>query len=93
MKLFAWLEANRLAWSDGDFRPCPGVASDAGLARLYGEDAEAAQFDAISSDECRFHAFEDGIHGGFRFRSWQAGTLNYSLYKILLNHLAAVLGL
>jgi len=27
------------------------------------------------------------------FSSWQSGTLNNPLYKILLNHLGAVLGL
>jgi hypothetical protein len=93
MKLFAGLEANCFAWSNGDFRARSWVASDAGLARLYRKDAESAKFDAITCYESLLHALEDGINSRFRFRPWQAGTLNHPLYKILLNHLAAVLGL
>lgn len=87
MKLFTGLETDRFPWSDGDFGPCSGIASDAGLARLDGEDAEAAEFDAVAGDEVLLHAFEDGVDGSLCFCSWQTGTLNNPLYKILLNHL------
>jgi hypothetical protein len=87
MELFAGLEADRLAWSDGDFGTCPGIAADAGFTWLYGEDAEAAQLDAVARDESLLHAVEDGVHCGLCFGPWQSGTLNNPLYKILLNHL------
>jgi hypothetical protein len=87
MELFAGLEANGFAWSDGDFSACSRVASDAGFTRLDGEDAEAAQLDAIACDEGLFHAVEDGVYRRLCFSSWQSGTLNNPLYKILLNHL------
>jgi hypothetical protein len=87
MKLFAGLEAHCFARSNRDLGPCSGITSDAGLARFYGKDAETAKFNTITRDEGLFHAFEDGVYGGLCFRSWQAGTLNNPLYKILLNHL------
>jgi hypothetical protein len=93
MKLFAGLEADRFSGGDGDFGPCSGIASNAGLARLDGEDAEAAEFNAVAGDEVLLHAFEDGVDGSLCFCSWQTGTLNNPLYKILLNHFgAAILG-
>ena len=87
MKLFARLEANCFAWSNGDFSARSGIASDACLARLDGEDTEATQFDAVTRDKGLLHAVEDGVHGRLCFCAWQAGTLNNPLYKILLNHL------
>jgi hypothetical protein len=87
MKFFARLEADRFAWSNSDFSACSGVASDAGFAWLDGEDAEAAQFDAVARDEGLLHAVEDGVYRRLCFSSWQSGTLNNPLYKILLNHL------
>ena len=87
MKLFARLEPYCFAWSDDDFSACPGITADAGFSRFDSEDAEAAQFDAVASDEGLLHAFEDGVYRRFRFGSRQACALNNPLYKILLNHL------
>jgi hypothetical protein len=87
MELFAGLEANGFAWSDSDFSACSWVAADAGFTRLNSEDAEAAQLDAVARDEGLFHAVEDGVYRRLCFSSWQSGTLNNPLYKILLNHL------
>jgi hypothetical protein len=87
MQLFAGLEANSFAWSDGDFSACSRVASDAGFTRLDGEDAEATQLDAVARDKSLLHAVEDGVYRRLCFSSWQSGTLNNPLYKILLNHL------
>src|ERR1700729_1674432 len=87
MKLFARLETNCFAGSNGDFSACSWVATDAGFAWLDGEDTEAAQFDAVARDEGLLHAVEDGVHRRLCFDSWQSGTLNNPLYKILLNHL------
>jgi len=87
VKLFAGFEADGFSGRDGDFGACPRIASDAGLSRLYGEDAEATQFNAVAGDQVLLHAIEDGVHSSLCFCSWQAGTLNNPLYKILLNHL------
>ena len=87
MELFAGLEANCLAWSNGDFGARPGIAADAGFAWLDGKNTEAAQFDAVARDEGLLHAVEDGVYRRLCFGSWQSGTLNNPLYKILLNHL------
>jgi len=87
MKLFARLEADCFARSNGDFGACPGIAADAGFTWLDGEDAEAAQFDAVARDEGLLHAVEDGVYCRLCFCPWQSGTLNNPLYKILLNHL------
>ena len=87
MELFAGLEANCFAWSNGDFGACSGIAADAGFTWLDGEDTEAAQFDAVARDEGLFHAVEYGVYRRLCFGSWQSGTLNNPLYKILLNHL------
>ena len=87
MKLFAWLEANGFAWSDGDFGTCSGIAADAGFAWLDGENTEAAQLNAVARDEGLLHAVEDRVYRRLCFGSWQSGTLNNPLYKILLNHL------
>jgi hypothetical protein len=89
MQLFAGLEANGLARSDGDFSTSPGIAADTGLARLYGEYSESAKFDTVASDEGLLHTFEDGVHCRLCFGSRQAGTFNNPLYKILLNHVGA----
>ena len=39
------------------------------------------------SDQCLLHAVEDRVYRRLCFSSWQSGTLNNPLYKILLNHL------
>jgi hypothetical protein len=86
MELFAWLEADSLAGSDGDFRACPWVAADAGFSWFYGEDAEASEFDAVARNQGLLHALENSVYRSLCFRPWQSGALNNPLYKILLNH-------
>jgi hypothetical protein len=94
MELFTGLEANSFARCYGDLSASSRIAADAGLPRFHGEDAEPAQFDAVSGDQVLFHAFEDSVYRSLCFSSWQTGTLNNPLYQILLNHFwAAVLGL
>jgi hypothetical protein len=51
VKFLARLEANSLAWSDGDFRTGPRVAADTRLTRADIEDAKAAQFDSVARSE------------------------------------------
>ena len=86
MQLFAWLEADGLTGGNCDLGAGSWVAANAGFSRLDGKDAEATQFNAVSSDECLFHALEDSVHRSLCFCPWQAGALNNPLYKILLYH-------
>jgi hypothetical protein len=51
MQLFAGLEPDSFAGSDGDLSAGPGIATDTSLSRLDGKDAEAAQFNAVPSDK------------------------------------------
>jgi hypothetical protein len=85
VELLAGFEADGFSWGDADFRTGSGIAPDAGLAGLYGEDAEAAQFNAIAGDEGLFHAFEDGIHGSFCLGPRKPGPFDDALDEILLN--------
>jgi hypothetical protein len=87
MKFFARLEPNCFAGGNRNFSACPGIPANAGLPRFHGEDAEAPQFNAVASDEGLLHAVEDRVNRRLCFGSWQSGTLNNPLYKILLNHL------
>jgi hypothetical protein len=87
MKFFAGLEANCFAWSNGDFSACPWIAANASFTWFYGEDPEAAQLDAVARDEGLLHAVKNSVNRRLCFGSWQSGTLNNPLYKILLNHL------
>ena len=50
VELFAGFETNRLAWGYADFGSGTRIAAYACLARLYGEDAEAAKFNSFASD-------------------------------------------
>lgn len=86
MQLFAGLEADRFAGSDRNFGARSRIATDAGLPGFDSENAKAAEFDAVAGDESSFHALEDRVNGGLRFRPWQASSLNHPLYQILLNH-------
>ena len=63
MQFFARLETDSAAGSDRHFGSGSWVASDAGFARLYAEDAKSAQLDAIACGESILHAEEDGIDG------------------------------
>ena len=48
VKLLARLEANSLAWSDGDFRTGPRVAADSRLTRPDIEDAKTPQLNPVA---------------------------------------------
>jgi hypothetical protein len=85
VKVFARLEADGAAWRDADFGSGARVASYAGFARPYVEDAETAQFDAVAAGEGALEAFKDSFDGGLGFDAGQSGTLNYLMYDVLLN--------
>ena len=85
LKIFAGLEADGFAGGDGDFGAGAGVAADAGFAGLDGEDAEAAEFDAVACAQGLLHGFEDGVHGGFCLGARKAGAFNDPLDEVLLD--------
>jgi hypothetical protein len=67
VKFLAWLEANSLAWSDGDFRAGPRVAADSRLTRAHIENAKTPQLDPVARSKRLLQALEDGVDGRFRF--------------------------
>jgi hypothetical protein len=87
MQLFARLEADCFAWSDGDFGPGPWIATDSGFARLDGKYTKSAEFNAVTRNESRLHAFKDRIDSRLCFCPRKAGSFYHPLYEILLNHL------
>ena len=89
MQLFAGLEADSLSGRDGDLGSGTGIASDAGLAWLYGEDAESAQLNAVALAKRLFHGLEDGIDGGFRLDAGKPGSFDNSLDEILLDQVGS----
>src|ERR1700722_16968973 len=89
MEFLAGLEADGFAGCDGNLGAGARVASYTGLARLDGEDTEAAEFDAVTFDQALLHGFEDGVHGCFGLGANQSGTFYYSLNQILFDHFGA----
>jgi len=86
VQFFAGLEANGFAGRDADFGTGAGVAADARLAGLDGEDAEAAQLNAVAFAEGGLHGVEDDIHGSFCLGPWKTCALDNPLNQILLDH-------
>jgi hypothetical protein len=86
VEVLAGLEADGFAGDDADLGAGAGVATDAGLAGLDGEDTEAAQLDAVSGDHALLHAVEHGVDGGLGLGSWQAGAFDDLLNQILFDH-------
>ena len=76
LEFFAGFEADGFAGRDADFFAGARVASDAGFAGLDAEDAEAAEFDAISMFEGFLHRFEDRLHGHFGLGFGNTGLVN-----------------
>jgi len=86
VEFFAGLEADGFAGGYGDFSTGAGIASDAGFAGLYREDAETAEFDAVTLSESGLHGVEDHVNSGFRLGARESCTFNHSLNQILLDH-------
>jgi hypothetical protein len=85
VEVFAGFEADGATGGDADFGSGTRVAADSGFARTHVEDAETAQFDAVSLGERSLQAFKDCFDGGLGFYAGQSGTLNYLMYDVLLN--------
>jgi hypothetical protein len=85
LKVFAGLEADGLAGGDAHLGTGARVAADAGLSRLYGEHAKAAQLDAVTVGERGLHGLEDGIDGRLSLDAWKPCAFNDPLNEILLD--------
>jgi len=85
VEFLAWLEADGFARRNAHFRAGPWVAADSGLARANAENAETTQFDAVAGGKSLLEAFENGVHGGFRFGAGQPGPLNDVMDNILFD--------
>jgi hypothetical protein len=86
VKLFAWFEAYCLAGCDAHLGTSPWISTDAGLSRLYREDAEAAKFDPFAGDQRLLHALKDGVDGRLRLGPRKPCALDNPLDKVLLDH-------
>jgi hypothetical protein len=85
LEVFAGFEADGAAWSDADFGAGARVTADAGLSGFDSEDAEAAELDALAFAEAALHGLEDGVYCCFGLGAYEAGTVNYTLNKILFD--------
>lgn len=85
VEVLAGFEADGFTGGDGDFGTGAGVAADAGFAGFDGEDAKAAQLDAVARGQRVLHRLKDGIDGGFRLDARQSGALYNTLNKVVLD--------
>src|SRR5229473_3820907 len=86
LEFFAGLEANGFAGRDADLLTGARIAANAGLARLDGEDAEAAELDAFAAAESVLHGLEDGFDRLLCFAAGDAGLLYDGVADIDLYH-------
>ena len=77
LQLFARFEADGFAGRNGYFGAGAGVTPNTSLTRLYVENAETTQFDAITHFQGLLHFAENGFdsHLGFRLRN--AGLVHH----------------
>jgi len=85
VQFLAGLEAHRFSGSDADFGSGAGIATDAGFAGANAEDAESAQFDALTCGQSLFEALEDRVDGCFSLGARQTGALDYVMDDVLFN--------
>ena len=85
MQFLARFETHSFAGRNANFSAGSGIAADAGLAGTDAEDAKTAQFNAFTSGEGLFEAFEDRIHRRLGFGAGKAGALDYMMDDVLLN--------
>jgi len=86
LKFFAGLESNRLTQRDRYFFARARIASDAALARLYNEDAKAAQLDPIASRQRVLHRIEERFNRLFGFQLWNSRLIGKSVDDIEFDH-------
>src|SRR5271166_4249218 len=86
LQFLAGFEADCLAGRNVDFRAGARVSPDAGLAWPHGEDAEAAQLDAIAVRQRSLHAVEHSFDRHFRFGFGNAGPGDDFVDQIQFDH-------
>ena len=86
LQFFAGFEAHGFARRDVDLFASARIAADAGLARLDTENAEAAEFDALTLAESGLERLEDGLHGLLRLGAADIRRGHDGVYDVQLNH-------
>jgi hypothetical protein len=92
MEFLAGFEADGFTWRDIHFSSGAGIAADAGFASADAENAESAQFDALTGGEGLFEAFEDGVNCRLSFGARQASALDHVMNNILLDQRSLLAG-
>lgn len=91
LQLLPGLKPHCLPRRNGDLGPGAGIPADTRFARPDVEDAEAAEFDALSTGERSLHTLKDGFHGHLRFRFGDAGAIHHFVDNIELDQAASPL--
>jgi hypothetical protein len=91
LQFLAGFETHGFAGRNADFLAGARIAANAGFARAYIEDAEAAQFNSLAFAESVFHGFEDGFDGLLRLGPAHTGLIYYCIHDIELNHTSLLL--
>jgi hypothetical protein len=86
LEFFAGFEADGFAGRDADFFAGAGVASDAGLAGLDAEDAEAAELDALAAAESLLEGFEDRFDCLLGFGAADESFGDNRIHDVQLDH-------
>jgi hypothetical protein len=86
LEFFAGFEADGFAGGDADFFAGAWVAADAGLAWLDAEDAEAAEFDALSAAESLFERIENRFDGLLGFGAADESLGHNRIHDVQLDH-------
>ena len=80
------LKRTVLPGGDANFLAGLGIAPDTGLARPDLENAEAAQFNALTACDRVAHGVEDRLDGDPRQTLAQARALDHAFNEVRLNH-------
>ena len=86
LEFFARFEADGFARGDADFFAGARVAADAGFAGLDAEDAEAAEFDALTAAESLFQGIENGFDGLLGFGAADESLGDNRIHDVQLDH-------
>src|SRR4051794_16025789 len=87
LEFLAGFETNGFAGGNRYFRAGAGVAANAGLAGFDGENAEAAEFDAITMFEGALHLLEYSFDGHFSLGFGDARLVNDFVDDVELNQI------
>src|SRR5438128_4043603 len=85
LQFFTRLEADSFSRGYGYFRAGSRIAADTGLPRLYIEDTEASQLDAVALSERLLHTLEYSLHRHLGLGFGDPGLANNFVYDIELD--------